>query len=47
MGENIEAIYGSLAKNWRMVRLKDLVENGTAELQTGPFGTMLCLCLPA
>ncbi|HHU15747.1 MAG TPA: restriction endonuclease subunit S [Lentisphaerae bacterium] len=41
MGENIEAIYGPLAKNWRMVRLKDLVENGTAELQTGPFGTML------
>ena len=41
MGDIAEAIYGLLAPNWRMVRLKTLVEDGVAELQTGPFGTML------
>lgn len=41
MGDFVEAIYGSLPPDWRMVRLKTLIEDGNAELQTGPFGTML------
>lgn len=37
----VEPIYGDLPDNWRMVSLGELIDAGFANLQTGPFGTML------
>src|SRR5208283_1165169 len=38
---SVEKIHGSLPENWRMALLSELVSTGDAEIQTGPFGTML------
>ncbi len=37
----IESIYGNLPKGWSLVSIADLIEQNQADLQTGPFGTML------
>ena len=37
----IDPIYGGLPHGWRYVTLGQLVADGDADLQTGPFGTML------
>jgi type I restriction enzyme, S subunit len=39
--ETTEEIYGVLPKTWHLTTLGDLIENKQADLQTGPFGTML------
>ena len=36
-----EPIYGTLPSNWKMATIKALIEEEKANLQTGPFGTML------
>ncbi len=36
-----EDIYGAMPSEWRIVQLRELISGGTADLQTGPFGTML------
>ena len=41
MASDAEPIYGALPDNWRMVSVAQLVEDGDADVQTGPFGTML------
>lgn len=37
----LEPIYGSLPAHWKFTTIGSLVDDGIAELQTGPFGTML------
>ncbi|WP_414589826.1 restriction endonuclease subunit S [Scytonema sp. PCC 10023] len=37
----VESIYGQLPNHWELVSVGDLVKRGKADLQTGPFGTML------
>src|SRR5579859_521967 len=41
MKPTIEAIYGIFPANWDLVDIGQLVTLGYANLQTGPFGTML------
>jgi type I restriction enzyme, S subunit len=41
VNNGVERIYGDVPFAWRMTRLGELVAEGKAELQTGPFGTML------
>lgn len=38
---SVDSIYGSLPTHWSSTTIGELVESGSAELQTGPFGTML------
>jgi type I restriction enzyme, S subunit len=37
----VEPIYGQLPNHWELLSVGDLVKRGQADLQTGPFGTML------
>jgi type I restriction enzyme, S subunit len=39
--ETTEEIYGVLPKTWNLTTLGNLIKNKQADLQTGPFGTML------
>lgn len=41
MFNSAEHIYGEVPSHWQLLRLGDLVKGGQADLQTGPFGTML------
>lgn len=41
MNSSVEAIYGELPKHWDLASIGDLVKSGKANIQTGPFGTML------
>lgn len=41
MPNSPEPIYGKLPSDWALVEVRDLVSSGKADLQTGPFGTML------
>ncbi len=41
MDSAVECIYGQLPQHWKLLSVGDLVTRGQAELQTGPFGTML------
>jgi len=36
-----DPIFGSLPNGWRLVSIHTLCLEGNAEIQTGPFGTML------
>jgi type I restriction enzyme S subunit len=36
-----ESIYGTLPDQWKMATINELIEERKANLQTGPFGTML------
>lgn len=37
----VESIYGDLPTGWSIVSIADLIKQEQADLQTGPFGTML------
>jgi type I restriction enzyme, S subunit len=39
--ESTEEIYGRLPEAWQLTTLGELIKNKKADLQTGPFGTML------
>jgi type I restriction enzyme, S subunit len=41
MSETVEPIYGRLPSDWELTTVGALENAGDAELQTGPFGTML------
>lgn len=41
MTSSTDSIYGVLPESWKLVSLNNLIENKQANLQTGPFGTML------
>ncbi len=41
MSKTIASIYGKTPEPWILVEVGDLIASGQAELQTGPFGTML------
>lgn len=41
MPNSHESIYGNLPTHWDLLEVRDLVSDGRAVLQTGPFGTML------
>jgi|ERR1700733_5256652 len=41
MASDAEQIYGALPDEWRMTTVAELCSEGEAEVQTGPFGTML------
>jgi len=39
--KDIDQIYGDIPPSWKLVKLEELLNLKRAELQTGPFGTML------
>lgn len=41
MTDLAEAIYGNLPDNWSLTTIKEIVLSYGADIQTGPFGTML------
>jgi len=41
MASRVDSIYGDLPDSWLLTSVATLVELGEAEIQTGPFGTML------
>ncbi|OPY57644.1 MAG: Type-1 restriction enzyme MjaXIP specificity protein [Methanosaeta sp. PtaU1.Bin112] len=41
MTDLVEPIYGGLPDNWSLTTIKELVLSCDADIQTGPFGTML------
>jgi type I restriction enzyme S subunit len=41
VSKTIASIYGKTPEQWILVEVGDLIASGQAELQTGPFGTML------
>ena len=41
MAHNPDPIYGDVPSEWRTVSVSFLIDRGEADVQTGPFGTML------